>query len=110
MVGVADMSRPRPASRRRAVKRLVMRPVVREPLGERASNRLTAKPAGQGVRGRPATPTPGRASVRCPDRLAALAPLPGPGAGAGAEALIELSERYGLRRVDELVGDWLRSH
>ena len=41
--------------------------------------------------------------------LAALAVLPGPGAGAGAEALIELSERYGLRRVDELVGDWLRT-
>ena len=41
--------------------------------------------------------------------LAALAALPGPGAGAGAEALIELSERYGLRRVDELVGDWLRT-
>ena len=40
--------------------------------------------------------------------LAALAALPGPAAGAGAEALIELSERYGLRRVDELVGDWLR--
>jgi hypothetical protein len=41
--------------------------------------------------------------------LAALAALPGPGVGAGAEALIEISERYGLRRVDELVGDWLRT-
>lgn len=41
--------------------------------------------------------------------LAALAALPGPGAVAGAEALIELSERYGLRRVDELVGAWLRT-
>lgn len=40
--------------------------------------------------------------------LAALGTLPGPGARAGAEALIELSERYGLRRVDDLVGDWLR--
>ena len=35
-------------------------------------------------------------------------PSPGP-APAGAEALIELSQRYGLRRVDELVGDWLRT-
>jgi hypothetical protein len=41
--------------------------------------------------------------------LAALAALPSPGAAAGGEALIELSERYGLRRVDELVGDWLRT-
>jgi hypothetical protein len=41
--------------------------------------------------------------------LAALAALPGPGAGAGGEALIEISERYGLRRVDDLVGDWLRT-
>lgn len=41
--------------------------------------------------------------------LAALAALPGPAAGAGAEALIELSERYGLRRVDGLVGGWLRT-
>lgn len=41
--------------------------------------------------------------------LAALAALPGPGAGAGAEALIGLSERYGLRRVDELLGDWVRA-
>ena len=40
--------------------------------------------------------------------LAALAALPGPGAGAGAEALIELAQRHGLRRVDELLGDWLR--
>jgi len=38
--------------------------------------------------------------------LAALAALPGPGAGAGAGALIGLSERHGLWRVDELVGDW----
>lgn len=42
--------------------------------------------------------------------LAALAALPGPAAGAGVEALIDLSERYGLRRVDELVGDRLRGH
>jgi len=35
--------------------------------------------------------------------------LPGPSARAGTEALIELSERYGLRRVDDLVGDWLRT-
>lgn len=37
--------------------------------------------------------------------LAALATLPGPGAGAGAESVIEPSERYRLRRGDELVGD-----
>ncbi len=42
--------------------------------------------------------------------LAALAALPGPARAPGAEALIELAERYGLRRVDELLGDWLRSH
>jgi hypothetical protein len=42
--------------------------------------------------------------------LAALAVLPGPGPGAraGAEALIELSDRYGLRRVDELLASWMR--
>ena len=40
--------------------------------------------------------------------LAALAALPGPGARAGAEALIELSGRHGLRRVDELLIDWMR--
>ncbi len=39
--------------------------------------------------------------------LAALAVLPGPGARAGAEALIELSDRYGLRRVDDLLIAWL---
>ena len=41
--------------------------------------------------------------------LAALAALPRPGVGAGAEALVELSERHGLRRVDALVSDWLRT-
>ena len=40
--------------------------------------------------------------------LAALEVLPGAGARAGAEVLIELSDRYGLRRVDELLGGWLR--
>ena len=35
--------------------------------------------------------------------------LPGPGARAGAEALIELSDRYGLRRVDDLLSAWLRA-
>ncbi len=40
--------------------------------------------------------------------LAALAALPGPGARAGVEALIELSGRHGLRRVDELLIDWMR--
>lgn len=35
--------------------------------------------------------------------LASLAALPDPGARAGAEALVELSGRYGLRRVDELL-------
>ncbi len=41
--------------------------------------------------------------------LAALAALPGAGARAGAEALIELSDRHGLRRVDELLTGWLRA-
>ena len=40
--------------------------------------------------------------------LAALGVLPSAGARAGAEALIELSDRYGLRRVDELLGGWMR--
>jgi hypothetical protein len=40
--------------------------------------------------------------------LASLAVLPGAGAQAGAEALIELASRYDLRRVDELLGGWLR--
>ena len=43
--------------------------------------------------------------------LASLAVLPGPGPGAraGAEALIELADRYGLRRVDELLAGWMRA-
>jgi hypothetical protein len=41
--------------------------------------------------------------------LASLAVLPGAGARAGAEALIELAGRHGLRRVDELLGAWLRA-
>jgi hypothetical protein len=41
--------------------------------------------------------------------LAALATLPGPGARAGAEALIELSDRYKLRRVDGLLVAWMRA-
>ena len=41
--------------------------------------------------------------------IAALGVLPGPGARAGAEALIELSDRYGLRRVDDLLSAWLRA-
>jgi hypothetical protein len=40
--------------------------------------------------------------------LASLATLPGAGARAGIEALIELSGRYGLRRVDELLVNWMR--
>jgi hypothetical protein len=39
--------------------------------------------------------------------LAALAVLPGPGAKAGAEALIDISGRYGLRRVEGLLLAWL---
>jgi hypothetical protein len=35
--------------------------------------------------------------------LASIAALQGPGAQAGAEALIELSDRHGLRRVDGLL-------
>ncbi len=38
--------------------------------------------------------------------LAALAALPGDGARAGIEALIELTDRHGLRRVDELLSAW----
>jgi hypothetical protein len=41
--------------------------------------------------------------------LAALATLPGPGARAGAEALIELCDRCGLRRVDEQLTAWMRT-
>ena len=40
--------------------------------------------------------------------LAALEVLPSPGARAGAEALIELGARHDLRRVDELLGEWIR--
>jgi hypothetical protein len=40
--------------------------------------------------------------------LAALEVLPSAGARAGAEALIELSDRAGLRRVDELLAGWLQ--
>ena len=32
------------------------------------------------------------------------------GARAGAEALIELSTRHGLRRVDEQLIAWMRAH
>ena len=39
--------------------------------------------------------------------LAALAVLPGDGGRAGAEALIDLADRYGLRRVDELLSRWI---
>lgn len=39
--------------------------------------------------------------------LAALATLPGPHARAGAEALMELCERYHLRRVETIFNAWL---
>jgi hypothetical protein len=39
--------------------------------------------------------------------LAALAVLPGDGGRAGAEALIDLADRYGLRRVDQLLSEWI---
>ena len=42
--------------------------------------------------------------------LAALAVLPHQGARPGAEALIELCEQYGLRRVEELITPWLRAN
>ena len=42
--------------------------------------------------------------------LASLATLPGSGARAGAEALIELADSHGLRRVDDLLITWLRAH
>jgi hypothetical protein len=42
--------------------------------------------------------------------LAALGALPGAGVRAAAEALIELCSLYGLRRVDELLGEWLVRH
>lgn len=38
--------------------------------------------------------------------LSALAALPTEGAGAGVEALIELAERYGLERVDDILTSW----
>ena len=42
--------------------------------------------------------------------LAALAVLPHRGARPGAEALVELCEQYGLRRVEELITPWLRAN
>lgn len=42
--------------------------------------------------------------------LAALAVLPGAGGRAGAEALIDLADRHGLRRVDQVLGDWTDRH
>jgi hypothetical protein len=42
--------------------------------------------------------------------LASIAALQGPGAQAGAEALIELADRHGLRRVDGLLQAWLTGH
>ena len=50
-----------------------------------------------------------RAAVTLADAqltLAALATLPTDSARAGIEALIELCERYGLRRIDEVVSTW----
>jgi hypothetical protein len=38
--------------------------------------------------------------------LAALAVLPGPSARAGVEALAELTDRYGLGQLDELLIAW----
>jgi hypothetical protein len=38
--------------------------------------------------------------------LAALAVLPEPGAQAGIETLAEITDRYGLRRLDELLLAW----
>jgi hypothetical protein len=42
--------------------------------------------------------------------LAALAVLPEGGAQPGAEALIELSQRHGLRRVEEVLTPWLHAN
>jgi hypothetical protein len=42
--------------------------------------------------------------------LAALAVLPGAGGRAGAEALIDLADRHGVRRVDQVLGDWTDRH
>jgi hypothetical protein len=39
--------------------------------------------------------------------FAALAVIPGDGGRAGAEALIDLADRYGLRRVDQLLSEWI---
>jgi hypothetical protein len=39
----------------------------------------------------------------------ALGVLPGPDAHTGAEALIELAERHGLRRVEAVLTPWLRA-
>jgi hypothetical protein len=41
--------------------------------------------------------------------LASLATLEGPMAAAGAEALAELAQRSGLRRVQLLLEDWLEA-
>ena len=41
--------------------------------------------------------------------LASLATLEGPTAAAGAEALAELAQRSGLRRVQLLLEDWLEA-
>jgi hypothetical protein len=41
--------------------------------------------------------------------LASLATLEGPMAAAGVEALAELAQRSGLRRVQLLLGDWLEA-
>jgi len=40
-------------------------------------------------------------------RLAALAVLPGDSGRAGAEVLIDLADRYGFRRVDQLLSEWI---
>jgi hypothetical protein len=39
--------------------------------------------------------------------LAALAVLPGDGGRAGAGVLIDLADRYGLHRVDQLLSEWI---
>jgi hypothetical protein len=39
--------------------------------------------------------------------LAALGALPNDGAHAGVEALVGLAERHNLRRVDQLLTDWI---
>ena len=45
--------------------------------------------------------------VDAPVALVALVVLPGDGGRAGAEGLIDVADRYGRLRVDELLSEWI---